>query len=469
MYQQLKRVSMALALGSVCFGAFAQQKTIKGTVKDSNGEPMIGVSVVPEGMAGLGSVTDLDGNFSINGVNPSTVLKFTYIGYKEKKVKVGAQNSVDIVMEEDNNSLDELVVIGYGVVKKRDLTGSVASIKSDDLKNVASSNAMQAMQAKIPGMDLQQSSGESGSGVSINLRGARSMLASNNPLILVDGVAYGSTLDLNPSDIESMEVLKDASSTAIYGTRGANGVIIITTKRGKAGKTSVGFNFYNSFNSATNAANSMYGAKEVQRLIDKSAYSTWYKGADKTLEAYNTVLSSITPESVLTNKLDDGTSTFDIYNDGSYTDWGDLLLKNSTSQNYEVNVAGGSEKTNFNISLGAMYDRGLMKNDQMSRYNGKVNIDHRINKVVKVGSSLLFTYKNWNRRNSGVYNQALKMTSITHPYLTDGSINATPNPWYAAHCSPLLDDVKDAYQNNTESTRFFGNAYVEVAPLKGLN
>ncbi len=229
MYQQLKRVSMALALGSVCFGAFAQQKTIKGTVKDSNGEPMIGVSVVPEGMAGLGSVTDLDGNFSINGVNPSTVLKFTYIGYKEKKVKVGAQNSVDIVMEEDNNSLDELVVIGYGVVKKRDLTGSVASIKSDDLKNVASSNAMQAMQAKIPGMDLQQSSGESGSGVSINLRGARSMLASNNPLILVDGVAYGSTLDLNPSDIESMEVLKDASSTAIYGARGANGVIIIST------------------------------------------------------------------------------------------------------------------------------------------------------------------------------------------------------------------------------------------------
>ena len=217
--------------------------------------------------------------------------------------------------------------------------------------------------------------------MSINLRGARSMLASNNPLILVDGVAYGSTLDINPSDIESMEVLKDASSTAIYGTRGANGVIIITTKRGKAGRTSVGFNFYNSFNSATNAAHSMYGNKEVQRLIDKRAYQDWAKG-DKTLDAYNTVLSGITPETVLTEKLDDGTATLDIYNDGSYTDWGDLLLKNSTSQNYEVNVAGGSEKTNFNVSLGAMYDRGLMKNDQMSRYNGKVNIDHRINKVV---------------------------------------------------------------------------------------
>lgn len=468
MYQQLKRASLALALGSVCFGAFAQQKTIKGTVKDSNGEPMIGVSVVPDGGAGTGSVTDLDGNFTLSGVEPSTVLKFTYIGYKEKKVKVGSQNSVVVVLEEDNNSLDELVVIGYGVVKKRDLTGSVASIKSDDLKNVATSNAMQAMQAKIPGMDLQQSSGESGSGVSINLRGARSMLASNNPLILVDGVAYGSTLDINPSDIESMEVLKDASSTAIYGTRGANGVIIITTKRGKAGRTSVGFNFYNSFNSPTNAAHSMYGTKEVQRLIDKRAYQDWAKG-DMTLDNYNTVLSGITPETVLTEQLNDGTPTLDIYNDGSYTDWGDLLLKNSSSQNYEVNVAGGSEKTNFNISLGALYDRGLMKNDQMSRYNGKVNIDHRINKVVKVGSSLLFTYKNWNRRNSGVYNQALKMTTITHPYLNDGTVNTNPNPWYANHCSPLIDDVEGAYQNNTQSTRFFGNAYVEVTPIKGLN
>ena len=469
MYQQLKRAGVALALGSVCFGAFAQQKTIKGTVKDSNGEPMIGVSVVPDGGKGTGSVTDLDGNFTVSGVDPSTVLKFTYIGYKEKKVKVGNQNTVVITLDEDNNSLDELVVIGYGVVKKRDLTGSVASIKSDDLKNVATSNAMQAMQAKIPGMDLQQSSGESGSGVSINLRGARSMLASNNPLILVDGVAYGSTLDINPSDIESMEVLKDASSTAIYGTRGANGVIIITTKRGKAGKTTVGLNFYNSFNSPTNAAHSMYGTQEVQRLIDKRAYQDWTKAGTLTADAYHEVLGGITPETVLTEQLADGTPTLDIYKDGSYTDWGDLILKNSTSQNYEVNVAGGSEKTNFNISLGALYDRGLMKNDQMSRYNGKINIDHRINKIVKVGSSLLFTYKNWNRRNSGVYSQAMKMTSITHPYLSDGTINTTPNPWYSAHCSPLLDDVDGAYQNNTQSTRFFGNAYVELTPIKGLN
>ncbi|MCI5710616.1 MAG: TonB-dependent receptor [Prevotella sp.] len=466
MYQQLKRGFMASLLLVVSCAMFAQ-KAIKGTVKDSHGEPMIGVSV----MVGdkTGAITDLDGNFTLNNVAPNSVLNISYIGYKKKSVNVGNRSSVDIVLEEYKQDLDELVVIGYGVVKKRDLTGAVASLKSDDMKNVATSNAMQAMQAKIPGMDLQQSSGESGSGVSINLRGARSLLASNDPLILVDGVAYGSTLDINPSDIESMEVLKDASSTAIYGTRGANGVIIITTKRGKAGKTKVGVNFYNSFNSATQAAHSMYGDREVQRLMDKAIYQQWIKGGDLSLEAYNAIAQGITAEYVLDQSLADGTSTLDIYNDKSYTNWGDLILKNSTSQNIEVNVTGGNDKTNFNVSLGALYDRGLMKNDQMDRYNGKVNIDHKVNKMVKVGTSLLFTYKNWNRRNSGVYSQAMKMTTITHPYLTDGTINTNPNPWYANHCSPLLDDVDGAYQNNTESTRFFGNAYVELTPLKGLN
>ena len=466
MYQQLKRGFAASLLLFVCCAMFAQ-KAIKGTVKDTHGEPMIGVSI----MVGdkTGAITDLDGNFTINNVAPNSVIQISYVGYKKKQVNVGTRSTIDIVLEEDNQNLDELVVIGYGVVKKRDLTGAVSSIKGDDMKNVATSNAMQAMQAKIPGMDLTQSSGEAGSGVSINLRGARSMLASNDPLILVDGVAYGSTLDINPSDIESMEVLKDASSTAIYGTRGANGVIIITTKRGKAGKTKVGLNFYNSFNSATQAAHSMYGDREVQRMMDKSIYQQWVKGGDLSLEAYNAIAQNITPESVLTEQLADGTNTLDIYNDKSYTDWGDLILKNSSSQNLEVNVTGGNEKTNFNVSLGALYDRGLMKNDQMDRYNGKVNIDHKINNIVKVGTSLLFTYKSRNRRGDGVYSQALKMTTITHPYLTDGSINSTPNPWYAAHCSPLLDDVEGAYQNNVESTRFFGNAYVELTPVKGLN
>lgn len=460
MKQLLKRASAVFMLSLICLFALAQ-KTIKGTVKDSGGEPMIGVSVVASNTNG--TVTDLDGNFTLSKVSPSTVLKVSYIGYVTQQVKVGNQTNIDIVLKEDANNLDELVVIGYGVVRKRDLTGAVSQVKAADIKNVASANAMQAMQAKIPGMDLQQKDGQAGSGVSINLRGARSLLASNDPLIIVDGVSYGSTLDINPSDIESMEVLKDASSTAIYGTRGANGVIIITTKRGKAGNTHVNLNVYNSWNSPTHAARSMYGDREVQRLIDKAEYAAnvAYDGTWGT--------TKINPEDVLTEDVEAGVlSTLDVYKDKSYTDWGDLLLKNSATQNYEVSVSGGSEKTNFNISLGMMKANGLMKNDNLDRYNGKVNIDHKISSLFKTGASLLFTYKDNNKRNSGVYSQALKMTTITHPYLSDGSINKTPNPWYAAHCSPLLDDVDGAYQNNVQSSRFFGNAYLELTPMKGL-
>ena len=458
-----KRVSSALMLSLVCFAGYAQQ-TITGNVKDASGEPMIGVTILADGQAV--AITDIDGNFSVPNVKSSTALTFSYVGYLDQKVKVGNQSSFNITMKEDQEQLDEVVVVGYGTMKKRDLTGSVASVKSDDIAHVAAANAMQAMQAKVPGVDLTQSDGQAGGGISIKLRGNRSILGSNDPLVIVDGVEYGSTIDINPSDIESMDILKDAASTAIYGTRGANGVIIITTKRGQAGKTRVNFSFYNSWNSPTSKATSMYGDREVQRLIDRSEYQQNYKTYADT-GTWGT--AAVTPEDVLTEKLADDTPTLDIYKDKSYTDWGDLLLKNSTTQDYELGVSGGNEKTNFNISLGMMNDRGLMKNDKMNRYNGRANIDHRINKIFKVGTSLQFTYKSNDKRNSGVYSQALKMTSITHPYLNDGTINATPNPWYAAHCSPLLDDVPGAYQRNIESTRFFGNVYAEVTPFKGLN
>ena len=460
---QKRRLLLAMLLCAFWLTGFAQ-KTVTGTVKDATGEPMIGVSVIIDGTS-IGGVTDFNGDFTIQNVPDNAVLKFSYVGYKDQKVPTAGKTSFNVTLQEDAMGLDEVVVVGYGTMKKRDLTGAVASIKQEDLKNVASANAMQAMQAKIPGLDLQQSSGEAGAGVKINLRGARSMLASNDPLILVDGVAYGSTLDLNPSDIESMEVLKDAASTAIYGTRGANGVIIITTKRGKAGKTHVNFNFYNSWNSPTKSAEPMYGDKEVQRLIDKAEYAANY-ATWKSTGVWGTATK--TAEDVLTLKLADNTSVLDIYNDKSYTNWSDYILQNSASQNYEVSVSGGGDKTNFNVSLGLMNANGLMKNDEFHRYNGKINLDHKINDMFKVGASILYTYRNNDRRNSGVYTQSLKMTTITHAYLNDGSINMKPNPWYDAHVTPLADDVEGAYKNNTEGTRFFGNAYVEVTPLKGL-
>ena len=333
---------MAMLLSVFCFVAYAQ-KTVTGTVVDAAGEPMIGVSVMVDGTTN-GGVTDFDGNFTIKNVPDNGVLKFSYIGFKDQKVSVAGKESLKVILEEDATGLEEIVVVGYGTMKKKDLTGSVASVKTDDLKAVAGANALTAMQAKVPGVDLQQSDGgQAGSGVSMTFRGNRSLNASNAPLVLVDGVEYGSTVDIPASDIESMDILKDAASTAIYGTKGANGVILITTKRGKAGKTTVNFNGYLSFNSATGVVKPMYGDAEVQRLIDKKDYE------NAATNNWN-FTNSTTAADVLTYSLVDGTKTLDIYNDKSYTDWMDMFMKNSVSQNYEISVQGGNEKTNFNIS-----------------------------------------------------------------------------------------------------------------------
>lgn len=458
----IKRASMMLFVFMLCAVAFAQ-KTIKGTVKDASGDPIIGANVLEKG-TNNGTITDFEGNYTISGVKNNATLVVSYIGYLSQEVKVAGQSNIDVKLQEDTRNLEEVVVVGYGTVKKKDLTGSVASVSTADLGKVAGANALQAMQAKVPGVDLQQSDGEAGAGVSMKLRGNRSILANNDPLVIVDGVEYGSTLDIPASDIESMDILKDAASTAIYGTKGANGVIIITTKRGNAGKTSVGFNAYLSFNSPTGVTKTMYGTKEVQRLIDAANYKT------ASANGWDFSKGNATAESVIgTDKqLSDGTKLIDIVNDGSYTDWFDLILCNSTSQNYEVSVNGGNQNTNFNVSLSFMDDKGLMKNDDLKRYTGRANIDHSISKYVKIGTSLSFAYKSNDKRNSGNYSQALKMTTITHAYLTDGTINKTPSRFYEAHSSPLLDDVDGAYQRNIESTRFFGSAYLQLNPIENL-
>ncbi len=437
--------------------AVAQTKTVTGTIVDEFGEPIIGANVLVKGTTN-GAVTDIDGNYSITGVSDSDELVVSYIGYASQTLPVGNQSTFNITMKEDGENLEEVVVVGYGVQKKKDLTGSVSSIKSADIQNVAAANAMQAMQAKVPGMDLQQSSGQAGAGVSITMRGNRSISADNGPLILVDGVVYGSTLDIPAGDIESMDILKDASSTAIYGSRGANGVILITTKRGKAGKTRVDLNAYNSFNSATSDIRNKYGMDEVQLYVDRANYDEYITNGSWGSNTYKEVFGN--------SALADGTLQTSIIEDGSFTDWYDTFMQNSTTQNYELSIAGGSEKTNFNISLAAMYDNGLLKDDKMDRYNGRINIDHKINKIVKVGASVAFTFKNHDSRYS-LFNAARKMTTITHPYNTDGTVNIKPNPWYDSHVNPLQDEG-DNYKKNVETTRFLGNAYLQVEPIKDL-
>ncbi|MBR4269148.1 MAG: TonB-dependent receptor [Prevotella sp.] len=459
MFGKSKTIRLALAAGLVMMASSSWAQKVSGTVKDANGEPVIGATIMEQGTQN-GTVTDLDGNFTLNLKNGGSI-NVSYVGMKPQTIATSGKSSFEIKLEDDATTLNDVVVVGYGTMKKKDLTGSVASVKTEDIGKVAGANVLQAIQARVPGVDVQQSSGEAGGKNSINIRGMRSVTASNSPLIIVDGVEYGSTIDIPASDIESMDILKDASSTAIYGTKGANGVIIITTKRGKAGKTNVNFNAYWSFNSPTAAVKAMYGEKEVQRWTDRANYQADYKSG-------NWGESNIGVYDFGRQSLDDGTLINDMIANGDYTDWYDYIFQNSTTQNYEIGVQGGNEKTNFNLSLALMSDRGLMKNDKMNRYNGRFNIDHEINKIFKVGGSFAFTYKDHNARNGGVFNATRKMTSIAHAYSAeDGSIIETPNIWYAAHVNPLMDEGEN-YSRNVETTRFLGSAYAQANIIKGM-
>ena len=450
-----------MLLSVFCFVAYAQ-KTVTGTVVDATGEPMIGVSILVDGTTN-GGVTDFDGNFTIQNVPENGVLKISYVGFKDQKIPVAGKSSINVTLQEDAMGLDEIVVVGYGTMKKKDLTGSVASVKQGDIAQVAAPNAMQAMQAKVPGVDMTQSSGQAGAGVSITLRGNRSISASNSPLIIVDGVEYSGDLDVAANDIESMDILKDAASTAIYGTKGANGVIIITTKRGKSGKTRVDFSAYLAFKSPTHAVKSMYGNREVQLWKDRANYQ-----AD--LASGNWGSSNLSLDEIFGSTTIAGNDDYkvvDLISRGDFVDWYDMFMQNSTSQNYEASVSGGNEKTNFSVSISGMFDKGLLKRDKMNRYGARANIDHIINKVVKIGASMSFTYKSHDSRNSSVFDRARKMTSMTTAYLPDGSVNEKPNVWYDAHVNPLMDEG-DNYSKNIETTRYLGSGYLQLTPVKGL-
>ena len=223
-----------------------QSRIIRGQVLDETGTPLIGVSVLIKGTS-VGTVTDLDGNFTLDIPSNSNTLEVSYIGYITKTITVGNNRELNIQLEPDTQALDEVVVIGYGTMKKRDLTGAVSSVKSSDITLSPSSNPMAALQGRVAGLDITQTSGQAGAGVNMQLRGTRSFSASGNPMFIIDGMP-GDYTTLNPNDIESIEVLKDASSTAVYGSQGANGVIIITTKKGNAGKMCVNLNIYGGFN-----------------------------------------------------------------------------------------------------------------------------------------------------------------------------------------------------------------------------
>ena len=435
-------------------GKTAPTIRVTGKVVDEFGDPLIGVSVM-DLAAKTGVMTDLDGNFAID-VPSSATLHFSYVSYKPVDVRVDGRSNIEVTMVSAENMLDEVVAIGYGTMKKRDLTGAISTVKGEDITISPTSNAMDALQGKVAGLDITRSSGQAGATPTVQLRGTRSFTASGAPTYIIDGMP-GDINTINPNDIESIEVLKDASSTAIYGSSGANGIIIVTTKSGKEGKVSVNLNAYVGVN----------GWSTVPKVYDSRSFYNLREQAiaagGGSLDATNVLGSAVLAyQDALA--LNPNLSVDSWLGDNSIN-WTDALLKTGITQNYSVSISGGTEKTKAYFSLNFSDEQGQYSNDNNKIYSTNIRIDHKLRNWLDVGLNLQGSYT---YRNSAYakLDGMLKQSPIGSLYDEEGNVNKSP---VAGSDTPsLLLNNSSNYRNNYETTRIYFNPYIRVTPLKGL-
>ena len=370
----LRRVYSTFLLSMFCVLAFAQGKQITGVIKDGTGEPMIGVNVLVKGTTN-GTITDFDGKFAISDVKNSDVLTITYVGYVQQSIPVGNQTSFNIILKEDTETLDEVVVIGYGTVKKRDLTGSVASVSNETLTANPVSDVSQALQGKLAGVSVTSQDGRPGAEVSIRVRGGGSITQSNDPLFIVDGFPVSSISDIPADQIETIDVLKDASATAIYGARGANGVILVTTKGAKTDKLSVTYNGY----VQTKAA-----AKTLDPLSAQDYVKYQWAYADALSGNGDGVAKYFGLGAAYGNHFAD-------YANVDVHDWTDDMLRNAIAHTHNLSISGGSEKTKFVLNVNYLNDEGIKINSGYNRFNTSLKLNQELLKNLKLDVDIRYS------------------------------------------------------------------------------
>jgi len=438
-------------------GSFASaQQSVSGTVADPSGVPLPGVNVVIKG-TNTGASTDFDGNFSIQAAE-TDVLIFSFVGFKDQEATVGNNTSFSISLEEEASFLDEIIVTGYGTQTRREVTASIVRVDSETIERVAAGSSVDAIKGQVAGVDITSQGGRPGQSPQVQIRGRRSISASNDPLYVVDGIPVtssvdgGAIFDIAPQDIESMEILKDAAATAIYGSRGANGVIIITTKRGKQGEqTQVSYSGY-------------YGTTEVLNVPDMMNAEE-YK--NMRAEAFRKNSSSEfswdgQTESDLYILFDGEQALVDNYTAGKDFRYLDAVLQKGSQQSHQISARGGTEKTAYNASVGYFSEEGIVPGMDYERINARLNLDHRINDMFKFGMSTTLTQATNNWGSNAVMNEALRNLPIGRPYLDDG---VTPRmfTWNdGIATNPLAEIVPGAYIDERLSTRIFLPTYLEV-------
>lgn len=348
----------------------AQNVTVKGTVKDNTGETVIGASVVEKGNTTNGAITDLDGNFTLTVPSDATLV-FSYIGMKTQEVAVKGRTILNITMDDDSQALEEVVVIGYGSVRRKDLTGSVATVDADVLTAVPVASATEALTGKMAGVQITTTEGSPDAEMKIRVRGGGSITGDNSPLFIVDGFPVESISDIPASEIEDITVLKDASSTAIYGSRGANGVILVTTKSGKEGKVSVSYNAYYSWKKIANTMD----------VLDPYDYAKWQ---------YELALlkDDLTSYEQYFGKYED----MDMYQNIPYNDWQDLTFgRTGHTFNHNLNISGGTERIRYSFSYAHMNDKAIMEGSNYKRDNFSLKLNTKPTKNTTLDFSIRYS------------------------------------------------------------------------------
>lgn len=461
--QSLHMLRLLLTFVVLCLFSvvsFAQQMTISGKITDiATGEALIGANVGVKGTA-TGAIADINGKYSVTVNSPKAVLVFSFIGYEEKEIWVGNQTQINITLSPANNQLDELVVVGYGVKKKRNVTGSIVSVGGDEIAETNVQDPISMLQGRAAGVQVTSNSGAPGGGITIRVRGNSSLNSGNSPLYVVDGVPIESNslsslngtenfglnplADINPLDIESIEVLKDAASTAIYGSRAANGVVMITTKRGKAGKANISLNVSTGFSEVTRKLSVLNASQYRSAIIDS------YRNMDVPTEINYTILDSLNAR-----------------NNGD-VDWQEEMFRTAQQNKVDFSIQGGAENVKYSWSSSFLDQDGVILNSNYKRITSRVNVDFNASEKLKIGQSISFTNGVNNRINAGgsgnrsVVRELLIRPPTYSMFLPDGSLNG----YQFGKRNPV--GLATLATNLNKSNRIIGSQYAEYQITNGL-
>jgi len=424
-----------------------QTFTVSGKVTSTEGNPLSNVTISALGKSVRSNV---NGEYSID-LNGAADVTFSSVGYIKQTFKVSSGQVLNVVLSSQNEELEQVVVIGYGSVKRKDLTGAVSSVKAEDIAMAPVANPIEAIQGRVAGLDIARSSGRATSGSEILLRGNRSLTAGNSPLYIIDGIP-GSITNLNPNDIESIEVLKDASSTAIYGSSGANGVIIITTKKAKEGRVSVNLDAYAGINSNGRYPSALSGDGWLKYLEDSfvSTNGRQPNDRDELLTAW-----SLNPEQI-GKYLDNN----------QWINWIDETLQNGVQQNYSLSINGGTEKTQGFFSLGYNSTQGIYRNDKSNLYTARTGANTKITDWFKGGIVSGVTWRDNESRPSRI-NKTFDIAPVGQVYDSEGNINVYPIDGMTAP-SLLADDIPNTLRNNSKNLALTINPHIDIDIAKGL-